>query len=310
MNVRRFRLLASAAAVLACLSRPAAADSPWGLQVDSKGNIYVTTEDLGLSRLWKVGADGKKTLLLQGVYLREVRLDRDETPLIIRVDRGFRSSELLKVGARTPIARLESPASRPGSSYWGQFVQGDNGVFYFGADQTLMAVRPGLPPSLLAGGRHGYEDGRGKDATFNSITGMAWGPDHALYVADVHAVRRVTPGGNVTTLTRDLMKVVPGDDTRGHPPNARGIVVADDGTVYVAVDAYLRVSKLTPDGKLSVAARTADRWEPQGVALHQGKLYVSELKWDITRFIGPRIRVFEPDGSSKVVADLTPEGPR
>lgn len=147
--------------------------------------------------------------------------------------------------------------------------------------------------------------GRREKAEFYHVGGMAWGPDKALYVADDSAIRRVKPDGTVTTLTRKLYEQVTGDSDPGHPISPRGLAVGDDGSVYVAVEPLGRITRVKPDGELSVAARFEDKWQPEGVALRDGRLYATEVKWIITKLEGPRLRVFEPDGTSRIMADLS-----
>jgi DNA-binding beta-propeller fold protein YncE len=55
----------------------------------------------------------------------------------------------------------------------------------------------------FGGNGAGFADGTGSAAKFNVPTEMSFGPDGNLYVIDRsnHAIRRVTPGGTVTTLS-------------------------------------------------------------------------------------------------------------
>ena len=56
--------------------------------------------------------------------------------------------------------------------------------------------------SLFAGSwmERGVADGSGTSARFTSILSLAAGPDGTLYVGDGNAIRRITPGGDVSTL--------------------------------------------------------------------------------------------------------------
>jgi sugar lactone lactonase YvrE len=71
-------------------------------------------------------------------------------------------------------------------------------------NQTLRLCSPGGAVTTLAGcpGLPGGQDGTGGTAGFNDPRGVAMGGDGCLYVADPgnDTLRRVTPGGVVTTL--------------------------------------------------------------------------------------------------------------
>lgn len=296
---------------VACLllilaARPAIADQAWGLEVDSEGRAFVVVDRGQKAWLWRVEPDGTRKVLEEGRFIRDVRLDKEGVPSIIRVGSGFDRGEFLTVGRRGPKVLLQSPADLPRQSFWGQFVMADDKTIYYGADRTIMAVRRGGTARLFAGGR---PDGRvlqDNRVQLYAIHGMALGPDKMLYVADDYYVRRVDRDGSVKTLTNGLYRPELGDPAPTHPPSSRAMAVGDDGSIYVAIDGLGRIMKLKPDGKLSVAARFEEGWQPQGVALRGGRIYATELKWNVLKYEGPRLRVFEPDGTSRVIADLSP----
>ena len=94
--------------------------------------------------------------------------------------------------------------------------------------------------STVAGGARGFTDGAGAGAAFSTPSGLALGADGTLYLADTgnHAIRRITPSGQVSTLAGDG---IPGY-TDGPAHQARfngpiGIAVAPDGRIVIA-DTY------------------------------------------------------------------------
>ena len=90
----------------------------------------------------------------------------------------------------------------------------------------------------LAGGRRGFADGRGSSAAFDTPSHLALGRDGALYVADTgnHAIRRVTPEGDVSTIAGD--GAPGGGDGAGARLNGPvGVAAGVDGSVLVA-DTY------------------------------------------------------------------------
>ena len=109
----------------------------------------------------------------------------------------------------------------------------------------------------LAGGGEGFVDGSGGLAQFDTPSGLAIDAEGNLYVADTgnHAIRRVTPLGEVTTLA--------GDGTAGHADgpalqarfNApQGVAVDANGNVYVADTHNDRIRRIGTDGLVSTLA--------------------------------------------------------
>lgn len=91
--------------------------------------------------------------------------------------------------------------------------------------------------STLAGGTEGMpSDGKGAAAVFDSVGGMAVGPDGALYVSDFHTVRRVSADGTVTTLAGSATQggTADGDLSAARFNGLGGIAIAPDGRIFVA----------------------------------------------------------------------------
>ena len=123
-----------------------------------------------------------------------------------------------------------------------------------GDSDRIRALRPDGTVTTLAGGVEGFQDGQGAAARFNTPSGLALDATGNLYVADTgnHAIRKVTPGGVVTTLA--------GTGTPGYRdgPGAQaqfdgpmGVAVDAAGRVIVA-DAYNdRIRAIAPDGHVT-----------------------------------------------------------
>src|SRR3954470_8285806 len=87
--------------LLTLVSRPAVADQAWGLAVDSKGRVYVVVDPTTQhAKLLRVDPDRTKVVLDEKAFIREVRLDKDDVPSVIRIARGLESGELLTVGRK------------------------------------------------------------------------------------------------------------------------------------------------------------------------------------------------------------------
>ena len=112
-------------------------------------------------------------------------------------------------------------------------------------------------------GMPGSQDGPGNLASFLLPRDAAWGPDGSIFVADWqgHRVRKVTfdgKGGGDTKVTTWAGTGAPGGlDGPGafaQFNGPAGVVVAKDGTVYVAESQGHRIRRITPQGMVSTLA--------------------------------------------------------
>lgn len=155
-------------------------------------------------------------------------------------------------------------------------------------NHVVRRVTPGGVASVVAGkiGEPGYADGTGEAARFDSPEGIALDKAGNLYVADTlnNAVRKISPQGQVSTLTR------PAGDSAAENEMAAPLKVAVDqaGSVYV-LDA-LTVRRVLPDRSTSVipwAVQTSDfSDQPFATAMDvdaAGKLYVAAVEGGISK---------------------------
>ncbi|MGF7031421.1 DNA-binding beta-propeller fold protein YncE [Paenibacillus mucilaginosus] len=140
---------------------------------------------------------------------------------------------------------------------------GPDGSLYV-ADAGNHAIRridaKGNVTAVAGSGRLGAKDGKGAAAEFYRPGDVAAAPDGTLYVADTlgHTIRRISPQGEVTTLTAP----------------SRRVVEATPGQVAAAGD--------FADGPLAQAKFN----EPTGIALDaKGNLYVSDSGNQRIRYI-------------------------
>jgi sugar lactone lactonase YvrE len=140
--------------------------------------------------------------------------------------------------------------------------------------------------TTLAGqvGSVGSADGIGTNARFAYPFGVAADRTGNVYVADGnnHAIRKITPGGIVTTL--------PGNGEFAFPA---GVALDGGGNIYVGDKENNTISKLTPEGVVSNlagqagpssgsvdgAASNARFRHPEGVAVDRtGNIYVADVE--------------------------------
>ena len=164
----------------------------------------------------------------------------------------------------------------------------------------------GLLPTLAGlAGNPGSNDGTGSNARFNNPSGAAVDSAGNVYVADTdnHTIRKVTPGGGVTTLaglagntgSTDAM----GSTARFNKPN--GVAVDSAGNVYVADTDNHTIRKVTPGGEVTTLAGLAGNTgstdamgsaarfnNPHGVAVDSaGNVYVADYANHTIRKVTP-----------------------
>ena len=172
-----------------------------------------------------------------------------------------------------------------------------------GGDNNLIwRIDPDGLARVIAGGPEAFFDGAARSAAFNTPSGLALDAAGNLLVADTgnHAIRRVTPGGEVSTVAGNGE---PGN-TDGRGREARfngpiGVAVAPGGRIVVA-DTYNDCIRLiASDGQVrTIAGGSATGYRdgaaaqalfdtPSGVAVDgDGVIYVADTGNDVIRRIG------------------------
>ena len=198
---------------------------------------------------------------------------------------------------------------------------GPRGAIYVadgGEANRIRVVQPDGAVSTLAGGKEGFVDGLGTAAAFNTPSAIALDHLGNLYVADTgnHAIRRIAPGGAVTTLAGNGSPGYADGIGRAAQFNGPvGIAVDDAGIVYVADTYNDRIRRIAQDGTVTTLAGTGkpNLFDGPGTAAafdtpsalavdHDGNLYIADTGNNAVR----RLR---PDGTVDTLA-LPPEAER
>ena len=131
------------------------------------------------------------------------------------------------------------------------------------SNHAIRKITPAGAVSTLAGspGSRGSANGTGNAARFNSPTGLAIDNAGNVYVGDRddNTVRKITPGGLVTTLAGQAGTFGSADGTGSAARfgNPNGLAVDTAGNVYVADYHNFTIRKITPSGVVTTLAGQA-----------------------------------------------------
>lgn len=215
-----------------------------------------------------------------------------------------------------------------------------SGTIYV-ADRHNHAIRKVSPEgtvTTLAGlkGTSGYADGTGEEARFFNPAGVAVDATGDVYVADYsnNVVRKITPGGVVTTLAgkRGFTGGADGTGSAARFLTPNGIAVDPSGNLYVADYNADTIRKVTPAGVVTTLAgknlvsgqddgtgEGARFNTPTSVAVDQaGNVYVADSnnyairkitpEGSVTTFAGKKGTSDRVDGTGEAARFSSPQG--
>jgi sugar lactone lactonase YvrE len=288
-----------------------------GIVVDRQNRIYFSD----LETVWRLNPDGSLSTFRAGVrgrHVHELFMDNDGN--VYGADVSYEPATQKWISAvwkMTPdgnLSWLQEPSDnpKPGMSLWidaaGNMYSVDQNNHT--RTRTLLLRRaPDGTVTTLAGGAYGHTDGKGAAAKFSSVGGMTFGPEGSLYLTDGNAVRKVTMGGSVTTVARNLDFTTSEDRERlfsGNYGSLAGLAVDANENVYVADAGRRRLLKANTDGKIEVVHRAEPPFFPNGVfVVHTGDVYVLEVGFTLPNITsGPRVRKISPDGKNVVLVTV------
>jgi len=164
------------------------------------------------------------------------------------------------------VAGSGTPGSTNGAGTAASFYQptgiatdasGNIYVADFGNNMIRKIGKAGVVTTLAGSGTQGSANGTGAAASFYQPTGVAADASGNIYVADNdnNQVRKITPGGVVTTLAGSGTKgSVNGTGTAAEFAYPLGVATDAAGNVYVADFGNNLIRKITPAGVVSTLA--------------------------------------------------------
>jgi sugar lactone lactonase YvrE len=291
----RFHHPVGVLAVCYVLATVAFAHPGSGIVVDREGHVYFTDTGHGV---WKIDATGRLTD--SRTPSRFHWLDVDPEGRFADSERSFGEwfERVTPKGAKPCVVQCSDfpfTFARDGNLYYADTREGRGRV---------VRRTPDGRETVLA-----------RDRALESIDGITCGPDGSLFVTqntggEAVAIRKITMEGVISTISSGFTGKEPVKDPPADTPAAycRDLKVDPDGTMYIAATGSRRVLKITPQGQVSTILESPAPWQPTGIALHEGAVYVLEYREPPVAQLEdrpawlPRVRKIARDGTISTVA--------
>ena len=289
-------------------------DFPFGVAVDSSGNVYVAdTENSRIREITPTGVVSTLAGSTEGFADGTGTAAQFNSPYDVAVDSSgnvyVADTENSRIRKITPAGVVSTLAGDGSTAQFnnplGVAVDSSGNVYVADtSNHCIRKITPGGMVSTFAGtGTSGHADGTGTTAQFKNPLGVAVDSRDNVYVADYsnNRIRKITPGGMVSTLA--------GSGTEGYVDDTgstaqfkspTGVAVDSSGNVYVTDFSNHRIRKITPAGVVSTFAGTGTRAHadgtankaqfnyPSGVAMDsRGNVYVADARNNRIRKITP-----------------------
>jgi hypothetical protein len=260
---------------------PAQFNNPFGVAVDSEGNVYVA--DYTNNRIRKITSAGVVTTLAGSGVTSSV--NGTGINATFNGPRGLAVDSLgnVYVGENGHLIRKISPTGVV-TTLAGSGIGGGNGAFADGTGVSASFAYPtgvavdsagtvyvgdslnnrirkitseGVVTTFAGNGGTTFTNGTGTNATFNSPSGVGVDSNGNVYVGDNsnNRIRKITPAGVVTTLAGQTTAGSTNDTgTNASFTNPYGIAVDSIGNVYTAEVNGHRIRKITSAGVVTTLA--------------------------------------------------------
>lgn len=289
--------------------------APAGVAVDARGAVYVADSGngtvrkvapdgtvstfAGLARLSPSDADGIGPAA-EFLFPTNMTFDAAGRLLVVDLNLAIRrvtpEAVVSKFVKLYDVGELEPSGCRSSATLISDIASDAAGTVYFTDPHQHIVCRITAQGefSLVAGsaGQPGSEDGEGAAARFLQPRHLAIDATGTLYVSDTgnHTLRKINPQGVVSTLAGSTGQAgaTDGTGTQARFAFPGDLVIALDGSLYIADIGNSGIRKVAPDGTvstfihapssgLSSGMRTATLANPVALALGPGdQLYIAD----------------------------------
>jgi streptogramin lyase len=239
-----------------------------GIVMDSRGNVYYTD----LANVWRVGTDGRRTIAVPNVHTHELYLSPGDTlygeHLWYEGEASNRWGHY--VWRRLPSGRIETviPA-REG------FISGYSFTRDAGQDMYWIERQPTTVIHRRSSNGHVTRIRANENLRSSGWTLVA--PDGVIYVVDAGDLKRIDLRGKVTTLARGLITRSLSQFHVSDQHAVMGLWLDRASNVYAAIYSGRVIKKISPNGRVTVVARSSIPWSPTGgLVAPNGDLWVLE----------------------------------
>jgi hypothetical protein len=313
--MNRFRALAILGLWAAAF--PGVANSIASVVVGDAGDVYFS--DYVRDKIWKVDTRGELTVAL--AHRHTFHLVRDADGTIYGESGAFRGRAPATIWSLDVAGRSDevfrSVQRGRSESYRGTvFTIDRRGNLLFVRDCQLVRLSAeGLVP--MTSGRCTENAWSNKVIVYGHLHGsLAWGPDDTLYFSDGRSIRRIAPGGRVTTMTgKETTLFAPPQTGEERFDALMGLAVDARGTVYAADRRRRVVLRFAPDGRAAILAQLGLFWSPTALAVSGGDVYVLvNLRFPTPAFLSgtfgnPTLQKISEDGRIRTIATVRGRNP-
>ena len=263
------------------VSTPASAHPSVSVVIAPNGDVFYSD----LSQVWRITRDGRKVVAVPDVHPHE--LYGDSSGAIFGDDSRWLGGDRWehRIWKRAPDGRITTVVPwRAGS--WPEYglTRDAAGSMYW------VECTPAGVCTIFTRDSSGRKKNAAPATRFRQpINWIMASPAGEIYVVEGPDLRRVNRDGKIETIARIA--------SRSEGRHAlMGLARDRAGNVYVAAHDDKAVKRVSPDGKVSIVARSAGPWSPSGVAVSpNGDLWI--LEWSRTE---ARVRHVPVRGAERV----------
>jgi len=236
----------------------------WGIEHDSKGNLFFT--DIVNRTIWKLDTDGTLSAFSKEKWSHQLIVDRDDNIYICneeyKMGNGWNS--VIKISPEGDESYI-IPPTKYGKEFSGTVIAIDeNENVYYEYKNNIYRRSSDGDLSLYI------------NRDFKGITNLKFLNDN-LYVLDQDEIFKVDRNKNLSVINKNFINPNPTDGAyEGRFNRAAGIDFDNEGNLIVAYYGNSRVLKVLNDGIIEEIYFAEGDWYPMGVEYYNNNLYVIE----------------------------------